>query len=57
MFQQRHCPFDNLFSAGMTAEITVPERKRKLAKWMLNQTINQLVIVSDPFGSAIFDIG
>jgi len=57
MIQQRRCSFDNFLSAGMTAEITVPERKRKLAKRMLNQTINQLVIVSDPFGSAIFDIG
>jgi len=57
MIQQRHCSLDNFLSVGMTAEIAIPKRKRKLAKRMLNQTINQLVIVSDPFGSAIFDIG
>jgi len=57
MIQKRRCSFDNFLSVGVTAEITVPERKRKLAKRMFNQTINQLVIVSDPFGSTIFDIG
>ncbi|HOJ33268.1 MAG TPA: hypothetical protein PKY35_08060 [Candidatus Hydrogenedentes bacterium] len=37
MIRERRCSLDKFLSAGMTAEITVPERKRKLAKWMLNQ--------------------